>query len=270
MFGTSDGVERGGDLRVEVDAVDDDEHRRVAAASGAAAASARRRPSAATCPSRSGSWRGRGDRSRSGDRRGGGIAGALTGTARSPRQRQPATGAVAPATGRSAAAVDVAMLQARRGPRARGRGSCDGRDGSRMGPSVGPVGECEAAGLAGTTASPKRGGDDRAAHGVHLLGPGQTPRSAVNTPLIRHLAPSDARFHDSARAQRSVQKGARGANLAWNSRRAGSTAALAGGGAGTEAPQTLGHGLRVPILDRARRHSFGGRSLISRGLRRAT
>ena len=75
-----------------------------------------------------------------------------------------------------------------RGPRARGGGSCDGRDGSRVGPSFGPVGECEAAGLAGTTASPKRGGDDRAARGVHLGGPSQTLRSAVKHAAYRSFS----------------------------------------------------------------------------------
>ena len=158
---------------------------------------------------RSGRGGGRRGRGVGGRRRGGGRRGGAHGRGSGRgRVATAATGSVAPATGRSAAAVDVAMLQAdtkaasvrRRELRRTRRVPC------------GPIGRsCRRVRSCG----PRRYNGFPQAWRRRSCCTCSSPRWALdkpcvqrsNMPLIGHLAPLEAAFHGSERAQRSLQQG---------------------------------------------------------------
>ena len=141
---------------------------------------------------------------------------------RSPRRRPPRRVRLHQRRGDRRPPSTWRSCRRRRGLRARGRGSRDGRDGSRVSPPLGPFEECEAEGLAGTTASPKL-------PATIVLNVAFTTRSHHKPPILRSnmpltgpLAPLKGRPVHSARAERLRPQGARPG-------RCGSERALSGG-----------------------------------------
>jgi hypothetical protein len=134
------------------------------------------------------------------------VDGALTGAVEVVVAAASATGAVAPATGRSAAAVDVAKLQAEaRTASARIR---EPRPTRRVpwGPVCRSCPRVRSCGPRRNNGFPQAYGDDRAARDVHRGGPLQTRFRPANMPLAGPLAPLKARGDRSARAERAIPR----------------------------------------------------------------
>jgi hypothetical protein len=167
------------------------------------------------------------------------------------------TGAVAPATGRSAAAVDVAMLQAER--KAASVRTREPRRTRRV--PCGPV--CRSCRRVRSCGPRRYNGFPQACRRRSLLGVAFTSKAPrkprvqrSNMPLVGRLAPLEAQFRGSARAERSLQQAARGADFGLESRRAPlerPRSAAAGAGAG---------GLRTLVAE------LHGRCLIGRAAAR--